>query len=662
MSRVFVADDNALGRKVVVKVLPPDVSGGVNIDRFRREIQLAAQLQHPHIVPLLAASSDRDLLWFTMPFIEGASLQSVLDKSGPLALRDVVRILHDVVDALAYAHTRGIVHRDIKPANILTSGMHALVTDFGVAKALSAASPAAGTGTTTGIAIGTPAYMAPEQLAADPAADHRVDIYAVGLLAYELLTGKSPFRGSSPQATLAAQLTEMPQALHRSLPEVPEQLSQIVMKCLEKDPSRRFQSARELLDALDALPPVSGADAAPMPRIHYRRGVLTGVTIGSLIVLILASLVIWNTREAEDQLVASADSVLFADDSVGMMRLLPLGASVDNDRPSATSVPLVISHAESLAIVAAFQKSHGSDDAGQAQGGQGASGTAAASGASGGGTTTGATMQASRVFVSSSDGQTQQIDRDVLREEVQRIFADSAFRAMVLVDSSARALPQPVRPEATQQSRPGASSMIPLIPPPPEGMLRVAVTPFLSRRGDSTAVTRAGVEMARSIRTALTRSEGIDVPDSRTTEQAFETGNRVVAGWRLRADYVVSGEFLPQNDSIVIVLHFTDVRTGRFARAERMVVPANALMRGFQSATAQVVSWVDTAKMRPRTPPGMRGVEFGPPPGGRGIPPQRPQQRPVPPDSQVDSLPPLPQDSQPDAPHTTLSVTVRDTM
>ena len=159
-------------------------------------------MQHPHIVPLIAAGDDHGLLWFSMPYIEGESLRGTLARHGRLSPRDVVRILHDVVDALAYAHGRGVVHRDIKPDNILTSGMHALVTDFGVAKALSASGPVH-SGTSTGLAIGTPAYMAPEQLAADPAADHRVDLYAVGLLAYELLTakvacGEEPLNGPLP--------------------------------------------------------------------------------------------------------------------------------------------------------------------------------------------------------------------------------------------------------------------------------------------------------------------------------------------------------------------------------------------------------------------------------------------------------------------------------
>ncbi len=209
MSRVFVAIDSVLGRKVVVKVLPPELAAGVNRDRFRREIQVAAQLQHPHIVPLLSAGEQGDLLWYTMPFIEGESLRAALERKKKFSAREIMRILHDVVDALSFAHERGVIHRDIKPANILTQGAHALVTDFGVAKAISAALPTTGL-TSAGIAIGTPAYMAPEQLAGDTAADHRIDIYAVGLLAYELVTGESPFTGPSPRETLAAQLTRDP--------------------------------------------------------------------------------------------------------------------------------------------------------------------------------------------------------------------------------------------------------------------------------------------------------------------------------------------------------------------------------------------------------------------------------------------------------------------
>lgn len=252
MSRVFVAIDRSLGRKVVVKVLPPELAAGVNRERFRREIQVAAQLQHPHIVPLLSAGEQGDLLWYTMPYIEGESLRAALERKRQFTAREVMRILHDVIDALAFAHERGVIHRDIKPANILTQGSHALVTDFGVAKAISAALPISGV-TSAGIAIGTPAYMAPEQLAGDSTADHRMDIYAAGLLAYELLTGVSPFTSPSPRETLAAQLTRDPKPLHEVSADVPRSLSVLIMRCLAKDPAARPQRAEEILHELDAL-------------------------------------------------------------------------------------------------------------------------------------------------------------------------------------------------------------------------------------------------------------------------------------------------------------------------------------------------------------------------------------------------------------------------
>ncbi|MBV9879547.1 MAG: protein kinase [Gemmatirosa sp.] len=270
MSRVFVAEEQALGRTVVVKVLPPDWAPGMNRDRFTREIQLAARLQHPHIVPLLAAGEAAGSLYYTMPFIEGESLRVALARGRRFSVREVVRILHDVVEALAYAHARGVIHRDVKPGNVLMLGNHALVTDFGVAKALSAARQSSGGGmfapgtTSTGLAIGTPAYMAPEQLAADPAADHRLDIYAAGLLAYELLVGESPFRADSPQATLAAQLTRMPTPLHQVRPDVPEALSAIIERCLAKEPAQRPPTADALLAELEPITYLaSGSGAVP---------------------------------------------------------------------------------------------------------------------------------------------------------------------------------------------------------------------------------------------------------------------------------------------------------------------------------------------------------------------------------------------------------------
>ncbi|MEO5590818.1 MAG: serine/threonine-protein kinase [Gemmatimonadaceae bacterium] len=258
MSRVFVAIEKSLGRKVVIKLLSPELTAEVNRGRFRREIQVAAQLQHPHIVTLLSAGEYGDLVYYTMPFIRGESLKSVIEKDGPMPIEDVVRVLYDVIDALSYAHENGVVHRDIKPANILTSGSHALVTDFGVAKALNAAMASGGGMTSTGMAIGTPAYMSPEQLAGDPAADHRIDIYAVGLLAYELLAGKSPFSGKNPRDVLAAVLTREPPALSEVRPDVPARLSELVMSCLAKDPDARPASAGALMATLDLFATSSG--------------------------------------------------------------------------------------------------------------------------------------------------------------------------------------------------------------------------------------------------------------------------------------------------------------------------------------------------------------------------------------------------------------------
>ncbi len=267
MSRVFVGTERALGRRVVIKVLPPELTAGVNRERFRREIQFAARLQHPHIVPLLTAGQVGDILYYTMPLVEGETLRSRLDRDKRLPAATVVSILQDVVDALAYAHGRGLIHRDIKPENILLQRNHALVTDFGVAKAISEALP--GTAATTiGIAVGTPAYMAPEQLAADPAADHRIDLYAVGLLGYELLSGSSPFSGSSPQQTLARQMTERPTPPHLRRSDIPSDLSDLIMRCLEKAPESRWSSADELLGALSRLRLTSGG----MPAISRALG------------------------------------------------------------------------------------------------------------------------------------------------------------------------------------------------------------------------------------------------------------------------------------------------------------------------------------------------------------------------------------------------------
>ena len=205
MSRVFLAEELALGRKVVLKVLPPELAAVLSADRFQREVRVGAALQHPHIVPLLAAGRAGDILYYTMPLVEGESLRSRLSREEQLPVDEAVRLLREVADALAYAHHQGIVHRDIKPDNILVSHGHAVITDFGIAKALTEAGRSVDI-TGTGVTIGTPTYMAPEQASGDPV-DQRADLYSLGVLGYELLAGEPPFHGPTTQALIVAQMT-----------------------------------------------------------------------------------------------------------------------------------------------------------------------------------------------------------------------------------------------------------------------------------------------------------------------------------------------------------------------------------------------------------------------------------------------------------------------
>lgn len=358
MSRVFVAIDRALGRKVVVKVLPPDLAAGVNRDRFRREIQVAAQLQHPHIVPLLSAGEQGDLLWYTMPFIDGESLRESLERQKPFGVREVTRILHDIVDALAFAHARGVIHRDIKPGNILRQGSHALVTDFGVAKAISAALPISGV-TTAGIAIGTPAYMAPEQLAGDAAADHRIDIYAVGLLAYELLTGSSPFTGPSPRETLAAQLTRDPKPLHDVLPDVPRTLSSLIMRCLAKDPAARPQRAEDILQELDALTmPLGVTPKAGGVETKSRRSSLA-VVVGTVAALAAIATGFALTRHRGPANAPTPPSTVAVPKAAANPVPPTAPPKTDSSNPKSPTIPApkpVITHADSVRIAEAVRK------------------------------------------------------------------------------------------------------------------------------------------------------------------------------------------------------------------------------------------------------------------------------------------------------------------
>src|SRR4051812_29273797 len=306
MSRVFVAYQEALERRVAVKVLPEHLAATVSVDRFKREILLSAGLQHPHIVGVLSAGEAAGLPFFVMPYVEGESLGSRITRAGALSVRESVSILKDVLRALAYAHERGVVHRDIKPHNILLAAGAATVTDFGVAKAISSArrnsGPQSGTLTGTGTSLGTPLYMAPEQAAADPDVDHRADIYAFGITAYEMLAGHPPFWGRAPRALLAARMTQDPPSLTVERPDVPAALDGLILHCLRREPDDRPQNATDVLTALDDPGIMSGAYAAPVRRPSMRR-MLRDWRVAATAVVVLSAMgtasYAYSRREAE---------------------------------------------------------------------------------------------------------------------------------------------------------------------------------------------------------------------------------------------------------------------------------------------------------------------------------------------------------------------------
>jgi eukaryotic-like serine/threonine-protein kinase len=324
MATVYLARDVRHHRQVAVKVLRPELAVSLGSERFFREIDVAARLQHPHILPLLDSGEVAGFYFYVMPYVAGESLAQRLARVGELPIDQAIRVVMEVVDALAAAHAAGVVHRDIKPANVMLSGRHAMVMDFGVAKAVSEA-----TGrrelTTAGVALGTPTYMAPEQAAADPHVDHRVDIYAVGVMAYELLSGHPPFSGSSSQQVLAAHMTRVPEPVSARRPAVPPALAAIVMKCLEKRPSDRYQSAEELLTQLEPLAAPSATtpthlrpvEAGRMKRV---RGLAKAVGAFIAATVIVAAVFALSRSSANSGPRADAHP---AQDTSGLLAVLP---------------------------------------------------------------------------------------------------------------------------------------------------------------------------------------------------------------------------------------------------------------------------------------------------------------------------------------------------
>jgi len=270
MSRVFVAAEPALRRRVVIKVLSPELAATLSAERFKREIAWAARLQHPLIVPLLAAGVAGSHLYYTMPLVDGESLRTRMNRERPMAIDDIVRILEDVASALAYAHEEGVAHRDIKPENIMFFHQQAVVLDFGIGKALvSSASSEYEIMriTQANMSLGTPMYVAPEQARGDAALDHRADLYALGVVAYEMLTGHPPFTGKTAAHVLQAHATRVPDPIEGRRPDTPKYLSALVMRCLEKDPDHRPASGMQIVEALSAGagPKHAGAGSGAVP-------------------------------------------------------------------------------------------------------------------------------------------------------------------------------------------------------------------------------------------------------------------------------------------------------------------------------------------------------------------------------------------------------------
>ena len=312
MATVYLAHDLRHHRRVAVKVLRQELAATLGPDRFLNEIRIAANLTHPHILPVHDSGEADGFLYYVMPYVAGESLREMLSRQGELPIADAARLLRDIVDALSHAHAQGVVHRDIKPDNILHSGRHALVMDFGVAKAVSEAT-GRHTLTTAGVALGTPHYMAPEQASAEPQIDHRADIYAVGAMAYELLTGRPPFSGTTSQQILAAHVLEAPAPVTARRTSVPPAFAEIVMKCLEKKAADRWQRAEDLIPLFEALATPSGGMTPTQTAPTQAKGLDSRiVSVGSavaIVLLILAWLFFWPSSQSPRVVVGQASQV-----------------------------------------------------------------------------------------------------------------------------------------------------------------------------------------------------------------------------------------------------------------------------------------------------------------------------------------------------------------
>jgi serine/threonine-protein kinase len=261
---VYLARDLKHGRHVALKVLRPDLAASLESARFLREIRLLARLQHPHILPLFDSGEHDGALFYVMPRVEGETLGQRLRRDGQVAVGEALRITREVADALAYAHAHDVVHRDIKPDNILLDGTHALVADFGIARAVHRAVDSGDRITSAGLAIGTPAYMSPEQASGEREVEGRSDIYSLACVLYEMLAGRYPFQGPSLQSMIARRFAGPPPPVSTLREGVPREVDEALTRALQPAPEDRFQTVREFCEA---LPPPT-AETAP---VHARR-------------------------------------------------------------------------------------------------------------------------------------------------------------------------------------------------------------------------------------------------------------------------------------------------------------------------------------------------------------------------------------------------------
>jgi len=305
MATVFLGRDVKHKRQVAVKILKPELTASLGAERFLREIETTANLRHPHILPLYDSGEVRGALYYVMPFVEGESLRERLKRDGQLPLDDAIRIAREVAGALSYAHARGIVHRDIKPENILLESGHAVVADFGIARAVREAGTESLTG--AGISLGTPTYMSPEQATGEREVDGRSDLYSLGCVLYEMLGGQPPFTGPTTPSIIKQHMVAEPRPIANLRPGVPAPVCVALERALAKNPDDRFSLVSQFGDALGppestpvsaaALPTVSPLTASPPtpgPRRHIERLLLMLTVVLAIVLALVVTLAVWQ--------------------------------------------------------------------------------------------------------------------------------------------------------------------------------------------------------------------------------------------------------------------------------------------------------------------------------------------------------------------------------